>query len=167
MGRMLERSWVIGAWGRASVHRRADQSLDAGTVQRVPRWAADLFSPLARPQLATHLIVGELYEIEGCRIGWRTSGSVLVVLDPHKRLVVGEPGDGCEGEGIEDVRVILQHLRSYQFGSVGYAHAFVVFKLRADHDGELSTGLKDADMAASSVRRGMDVVADKHCLSPL
>src|SRR5829696_961766 len=25
-------------------------------------------SPLARPQLATHLIVGEFYQIEGCRI---------------------------------------------------------------------------------------------------
>jgi hypothetical protein len=33
------------------------------------------------------------------------------------------------GEGIEDVRVILQHLSGYLFGGVGYAHAGVVCKM--------------------------------------
>jgi hypothetical protein len=57
-----------GGAERLNLDFLSDQSLDAGTVQMLPRWAADLFSPLARPQLATHLIVGELYEVERGRI---------------------------------------------------------------------------------------------------
>ena len=51
-----------------SVHPSTDQGLHAGAIQRRPARPTDLFSPLARPQLATHLIVGELYEVECGRI---------------------------------------------------------------------------------------------------
>src|SRR5215203_5967839 len=134
------------------------QGLHAGAIQRRPARPTDLFSPLARPQLATHLIVGELYEVECGRIGWRTPAPVLVVLDPHKRLVVAEPGDGCEGEGIEDVRVILQHFSGYLFGCVCDGLAGVVSKLRADDDGHNRRGIIDPDPAAPAVGCWVDVI---------